>query len=88
MDVLTVSEARASFKAVIDRVLDTHEPTLITSQRSGNVVMISEADFNAMQETLYLLGTPNNANRLRESAARIKAGTFEMQDVVNVEEKS
>ena len=73
---------------MIDRVLDTHEPTLITSQRSGNVVMISEADFNAMQETLHLLGTPNNANRLRESVARIKAGTFEMQDVVNVEEKS
>ncbi|GAB58961.1 prevent-host-death family protein [Rheinheimera nanhaiensis E407-8] len=42
--------------------------------------MISQEDYNAMQETLYLLSTPNNANRLRESVARIKAGTFEVKE--------
>ena len=80
MNILTVSEARANFKAVIDTVLDTHEPTVVTNQRSGNVVMISQEDYNAMQETLYLLSTPNNANRLRESVARIQAGTFEVKE--------
>jgi antitoxin YefM len=81
MNILTVSEARANFKAVIDTVLDTHEPTIVTNQRSGNVVLISQEDYNAMQETLYLLSTPNNANRLRESVARIKAGSFKEQDI-------
>ncbi|MDP5150449.1 type II toxin-antitoxin system Phd/YefM family antitoxin [Rheinheimera baltica] len=80
MNILTVSEARANFKAVIDTVLDTHEPTVVTNQRSGNVVMISQEDYNAMQETLYLLSTPKNANRLRESVARIKAGAFEVKE--------
>lgn len=80
MNILTVSEARANFKSVIDTVLDTHEPTIVTNQRSGNVVLISQEDFNAMQETLYLLSTPNNANRLRDSVARIKAGSFELKE--------
>ena len=80
MNILTVSEARANFKSVIDTVLDTHEPTVVTNQRSGNVVMISQEDFNAMQESLYLLSTANNANRLRESIARIKAGSFELKE--------
>ena len=80
MNILTFSEARANFKAVIDTVLDTHEPTIVTNQRSGNVVMISQDDYNAMQETLYLLSTPKNANRLRESVARIKAGSFTVKD--------
>lgn len=89
MNILTVSEARANFKAVIDTVLDTHEPTIVTNQRSGNVVMISQEDFNAMQETLYLLSTPKNANRLRESVARIKAGSFTMKEnILNGEEES
>lgn len=80
MNILTVSEARANFKSVIDTVLDTHEPTVVTNQRSGNVVMISQEDFNAMQESLYLLSTANNANRLRESVARIKAGSFDKKE--------
>lgn len=89
MNILTVSEARANFKAVIDTVLDTHEPTIVTNQRSGNVVMISQEDFNAMQETLYLLSTPKNASRLRESVARIKAGSFIMREnILNGEEES
>jgi antitoxin YefM len=80
MNILTVSEARANFKSVIDTVLDTHEPTIVTNQRSGNVVMISQEDFNAMQESLYLLSTASNATRLRDSIARIKAGSFELKE--------
>lgn len=76
MKILTVSEAEANFKAVIDTVLDTHEPMIVTSQGLGNVVIISENDFNAMQETLYLLSTSGNTNRLRDSVARIKAASF------------
>lgn len=88
MNILTVSEVRANFKAVIDTVLDTHEPTVVTNQRSGNVVMIAQDDVNAMQQTLYLLSTPNNANRLRDSLARIKAGSFELKEMtIEQEEK-
>lgn len=86
MNIITVSEARANLKSVIEKVLDTHEPTIVTSQRSGNVVVISQEDFNAMQETLYLLSTTQNANRLRQSVTRIKDGSFKTKEIFSDDE--
>ncbi len=74
MNVLTFSEARASFKQALDSVCKDHEPTVITRQRGEHVVMMSLDDYNSMQETLHLLGSPANAERLRRSIAEFKAG--------------
>src|SRR5579863_4180094 len=64
MNVLTYSEARAGFKQAMDDVCRDHTPMLITRQSGENVVMVSLEDFNAMQETLYLLSSSKNAQRL------------------------
>ncbi|WP_084170440.1 type II toxin-antitoxin system Phd/YefM family antitoxin [Paraburkholderia ferrariae] len=74
MNILTFSEARAGFKQALDAVCKDHEPTVITRQRGEHVVMISLEDYNSLQETLHLLGTPKNADRLRQSIAEFKAG--------------
>jgi antitoxin YefM len=74
MNILTFSEARAGFKQALDTVCRDHEPTVITRQRGEHVVMISLDDYNSMQETLHLLGTTANADRLRQSIAEFKAG--------------
>lgn len=74
MNILTFSEARASFKQALDSVCKDHEPTVITRQRGEHVVLISLDDYNSMQETLHLLGSPANAERLRRSIAEFKAG--------------
>ncbi|WP_233833998.1 type II toxin-antitoxin system Phd/YefM family antitoxin [Paraburkholderia sp. ZP32-5] len=74
MNILTFSEARASFKQALDAVCRDHEPTVITRQRGEHVVLISLDDYNSMQETLHLLGSPANAERLRRSVAEFKAG--------------
>lgn len=74
MNILTFSEARAGFKQALDAVCRDHEPTVITRQRGEHVVMISLDDYNSMQETLHLLGSPTNADRLRQSIAEFKAG--------------
>ena len=80
MNILTFSEARAAFKQALDAVCKDHEPTVITRQRGEHVVMISLEDYNSLQETLHLLGTPANADRLRRSIAEFKAGkTFEKE---------
>lgn len=78
MNIMTVSEVGVNLQAVIDNVLDTHEPMIITNHRSGNVVLISQEYFNALQETLYLMSTANNTNRLRESVIRVKADPFKL----------
>ncbi len=74
MEIVTYSETRANLKAVMDRVVNDHTPIAITRQRGKPVVMIDLDDWNAMQETMYLLSTPNNAKRLMESIANIEAG--------------
>jgi antitoxin YefM len=82
MNILTFSEARASFKQALDEVCRDHEPTVITRQRGEHVVMISLDDYNSMQETLHLLGSPKNAERLRESIAEFKAGKTLIKDLL------
>ena len=74
MDIVTYSHTRANLKSVLDRVVDDCEPIAISRQRGRPVVMVSMDDWNAMQETLYLLSTPNNAKRLIEAIADADAG--------------
>lgn len=74
MHVITFSQARAGLKQTMDDVCRDHEPAVITRQRGDHVVILSLDDYNAMEETLYLLGTAANSKRLRESIALHKAG--------------
>jgi prevent-host-death family protein len=62
MTSLSATEARRRLYALIDEVGDSHEPVQITGKR-GNAVLLSEADWNAIQETLHLVSIPG----LRES---------------------
>jgi len=79
MNVQTYSETRANFKAAIESVADRHEPLLITS-KTADVVMLAREDFDSMQETMYLLSSRNNANRLMESIAQ-----YETSSLIKVE---
>jgi antitoxin YefM len=74
MDIVSYSETRANLKAIMDRVVNDHLPIAITRQRGKPVVMVDLDDWNAMQETVYLLSTPNNAKRLMDSIADAEAG--------------
>ncbi|MGZ5056302.1 MAG: type II toxin-antitoxin system Phd/YefM family antitoxin [Methylobacter sp.] len=71
---ITLTEASANLKTVMDDVCQNHAPTLITRQDGEPVVMVSLADYNSRVETLYLLGNANNARHLTESIAQLKAG--------------
>ena len=55
--VMSASKARENIFTLIDETAATHQPILITGKRN-NVVMISEEDYNAIQETFYLSLNP------------------------------
>jgi antitoxin YefM len=74
MEILSSSEARATFKAVMDRVVADKAPIAIARQRGEGVVMISQSEWDSIEETLYLLSSPANAQRLLESIAELDAG--------------
>ena len=74
MDTLTYSEARSKLANTMDRVCDDHAPIVITRKNSQSVVMMSLDDFQALEETAYLLRSPKNAKRLIESIVELKSG--------------
>jgi antitoxin YefM len=85
MNILTFTQARASLKTVMDDVCKDHTPTIISSVSGEHVVMLSLTDFNSMQETLYLLSSPANANHLMESIAQLKAGKSQPRELIRNE---
>jgi antitoxin YefM len=81
MDSLSFTETRANLKAVMDKVVADRMPVTIR-RRGENVVMVSQSDWEAMAETLYLLGSPNNAQRLLEATRGLKAGGGEEHELI------
>ncbi|MBL8515626.1 MAG: type II toxin-antitoxin system prevent-host-death family antitoxin [Betaproteobacteria bacterium] len=74
MDAITYTAARANLADTMDRVCQDHEPIVITRNSQQAVVMMSLEDFNALEETSYLLRSPKSARRLLESIASLETG--------------
>jgi antitoxin YefM len=70
---ISASEARQRLFPLLEQVNTDHQPVRITS-RAGDAVLMSAADYDSWQETVYLLRSPENAKRLMEAVARDKAG--------------
>lgn len=66
MGRITASEARDNLYRLIDETAVSHTPVVISGRRN-NAVLVSEEDWSAIQETLFLLSVPG----MRES---IKTG--------------
>lgn len=69
----TYTQARRQLKTLFDQVCHSHEPTVIRRKKGGNVVVLAEEDYNALEETAYLLRSPANAHRLLEAVGRAKS---------------
>lgn len=68
------SEFRTGLKSYLDSVEDDNE-TLIIKRKSGKgAVMISLDEYNSIMETLHLLSSKKNADRLYESIQQMKSG--------------
>ena len=65
MPTVTATEARAKLYRLIDQAASSHEPIVITGKRA-NAVLISEDDWRAIQETLYLLSISGMRESIRE----------------------
>ena len=65
MTILNATEARARLYSLIDEAASTHRPIVITGKRA-NAVLISEEDWNAISETLYLLSAPGMRESIKE----------------------
>lgn len=74
MTAISYTAARENLASTMDRVCNDHDPVIITRNREQAVVMLSLEDYEALQETAYLLRSPANAKRLIESIESLNQG--------------
>jgi antitoxin YefM len=77
---ITASEARKNLFPLIQRVNDDRTPVEITSKH-GDAVLMSRADYDALEETAHLLRAPANARRLIESLHQAMTGQREVHEL-------
>jgi len=78
MSAVSATSARSNLYRLIDQVNEESQPLTITGQR-GNAVLIGEADWQAIQETLFLESVPGFAESIRQARAKgIEAAAAEL----------
>ena len=65
MTTITATEARANLYRLMDAAAESHEPVVITGKRT-RAVLVSEDDWRAIQETLFLISVPGMRESIRE----------------------
>ena len=68
MAVVKATDARANLYRLIDQTAESHEPIIISGKRAS-AVLISEEDWKAIQETMYLLSIPGMRKSIRGAMA-------------------
>jgi antitoxin YefM len=83
MGQVSYTDLRQNLARYMDQAVADRTPILVTRQGGkGNVVILSEEEFEGWQETVYLLGNPANAKRLLESVREAKAGLTTEHELV------
>jgi antitoxin YefM len=73
LQTIDYTNARAHMSEIMDRVNENCVPLLVTRENGEPVVMLSLAEYNARDETAYLLRSPANAERLIKSIKNLRA---------------
>ena len=74
MKAITYTAARQNLAKTMEKVCKDHAPIIITRKTSNSVVIMSLEDYEALEETAYLLRSPKNTRRLIESIAQLESG--------------
>jgi antitoxin YefM len=82
MEIITYSDARKHFTITMDKVCENHLPVAITRRNGKAVVMLSLDDYNAWEETMYLLRSAKNRQRLMEAVDDVVSGSYETYPLI------
>jgi len=82
MDTINYSTFRSQLASTLDKVNDDHKPIIITRQNGKPAVVISLEDFQAYEETAYLMASPKNAERLNQAIAEVEAGKTTLHKLI------
>lgn len=74
MKAISYTAARSNLAKTMESICNDHEPVIITRKNERSVVMLSLEDYEALEETAYLLRSPKNMKRLIESISELEDG--------------
>ena len=82
-DAVNYTEARANLASIMDRVTEDHDTVIVTRQKAKPVVIMSLEDYNSIQETAFLLRSPENAARLRRGMEQVERGEAKVRELLD-----
>jgi antitoxin YefM len=83
---VSYTDLRQNLARYMDKAVDDRVPILVTRQGGkGNVVILSEEEFEGWKETVQLLSNPVNAKRLLESVREAEAGLTVERELAEVQ---
>jgi len=80
---ITYTAARQNLAKTMENVCKDHAPVIITRKTTDSVVMMSLEDYEALEETAYLLRSPKNTRRLIESIVQLEDGKGAERDLLD-----
>lgn len=83
MDAVNYTYTRQHLTAVMDKVGEDRAPVMITRQKGAPVVMMSLDDYNALEETAYLLRSPKSARRLMSAVESLRGGSGTVRGLID-----
>ena len=82
MDVISYSSLRSNLASTLDKVNEDHVSILITRQNGKPAVIMSLEDFKSYEETIYLMSSPKNAERLNQAIAEVEVGKSKQHGII------
>ncbi len=82
MEITTYSNFRQNLKAFMDKVFQSKSPLFVTRSNGEDIVVLSKEDYDGIQETLHLLSSPKNAQRLKESIEEFENGGGQLREII------
>lgn len=82
MRAISYSEARQNLSATMLQTVEDRAPVLITRQNGESCVLMSLDEYNALEETAFLLRSPKNARRLMDAVESLKEGKGVERDII------
>ena len=81
MQAVFYSQARNNLRALIDKVCDDFDEYIITTKDNKSAVLLSYDEYSAMKETMYLLSSKNNRDRLLDAVEQIEKAEFKKVEI-------
>ncbi|SNT23873.1 antitoxin YefM [Ekhidna lutea] len=83
MDITTYSNFRQNLKSFMDKVVKSRAPLFVTRANGEDAVVLSKEEYDGIQDTLHLLSSPKNAQRLKESIEEFERGGGETKELID-----